>query len=133
MPPKCLVKFRTRLSKCAKAPERMLSHRRRQCSGWKVGPVCWAEPLASFAQSGSDLTRASQNYMERAFSPRFLLLHANLGLRPRLVSGRAFSAQYANLNKVLRAEGPPYNSLGRSPRNCAHRQRRAESPHHRQY
>jgi len=68
--------------------------------------------------------------MERAFSPWLLLMDANPGLRPGLLSERAFSAPYADLNTVLRAEGPTHVSLGRSPRNCTHRRRRAESPHH---
>jgi len=59
--------------------------------------------------------------MTRAFSPWFLLMHANLGLRPRLGCERAFSALCADSVDVSRAEGPPHYSLGRSPRNCAHR------------
>jgi hypothetical protein len=47
--------------------------------------------------------------MLRAFSPWFLLLQADPGLRPGLVSGRASSATYANFNEAPQrvAEWPP--------------------------
>ncbi len=48
--------------------------------------------------------------MERAFSPWFLHMDANPGLRPGLVLERAFSALDPDLNTVLRAEGSPNTS-----------------------
>ena len=50
----------------------------------------------------------------RAFS-LFCIVETNLGLRPRLVSGRAFSAQM-RLGRFLRAAGPASYQPGRSPR-----------------
>ncbi len=63
-------------------------------------------------RAASAPAKPSRRSMERAYSPWFLLLHANLGLRPRLLLARAFSALHADLNAVVRAEGPPPISLG---------------------
>jgi len=41
-----------------------------------------------------------------------------------------FQRSVVDLDAVLRAEGPPHCSLGRSPRNCVRSRRRAESPFH---
>ena len=54
---------------------------------------------ATFALAG-----ASQNSMERAFSPCFQGWHTNLGLRPRLVWGRTFGPQNRIQISILSAE-----------------------------
>src|SRR5512135_3095078 len=43
-------------------------------------------------------------------------IRSNLGLRPKLVSERAFSALHADLNFVSRAEGPIHTSLAQRAR-----------------
>jgi hypothetical protein len=64
----------------------------------------------------SGQTTPFQDSMERAFSPLSVIGDINPGLLPGLVSERASGALHADLNPVLRAEGPIHTGLAQRAR-----------------